>query len=200
MKSESPKAVEWVPLANGNADALFAFEVSHAISDPHHDMSRKVIDKIPTLAVQCLTCGRINPFAGLLTGCPRCSRTDYLYQGTPSKLGIICGYCSAGILNSVTCICGSSNRINGQALRQPRSGGCFIATAAYESPIAPEVVVIRDFRDRILLRSEMCSRFVRFYYALSPPLALLISKSGLLRAVIRVVLLRPILRVVREKV
>jgi len=198
MDSKVPKDVEWVPLADGNADAMFVFDVGHAISDPHHEMSRKFIDKIPTLAVQCLKCGRIHPFAEVLRGCPRCSRTEYRYQGNPSKLGIVCGYCNAEILPFVKCDCGSSSRINGQTLRKPKTSGCFIATAAYGSPIAPEVVVLRSFRDDVLLRSETGSALVEFYYVLSPPVASLISRIGFLRALVRAVLLRPILRVLKR--
>jgi hypothetical protein len=58
MKSKSKEA-KWVPVADGNADAIFVFDVRNAISDPYNELGRKFIAKIPTLAVQCLKCGSI---------------------------------------------------------------------------------------------------------------------------------------------
>jgi len=72
--------------------------------------------------------------------------------------------------------------------------GCFIATAAYGSPLAPEVVLLRRFRDRVLLKSRMGAVFVKLYYVTSPFLAPFISKSAFLRVITRQVLLRPLLR------
>jgi uncharacterized protein (TIGR03437 family) len=48
------------------------------------------------------------------------------------------------------------------------AGGCFIATAAFGSPMAPQVQWLRAFRDRILLHATAGRAFVRWYYGWSP--------------------------------
>jgi len=68
-------------------------------------------------------------------------------------------------------------------------GGCFIATAAYGSPMQPYVKVLHEFRDRFLLVNTAGKGFVRLYNTYSPPIANLIADSESLRAIVRLCLI-----------
>ncbi len=59
----------------------------------------------------------------------------------------------------------------GQTTSAGSGGSCFIAVAAYGTPLKHEIQVLRDFRDRALLSNRAGSAFVDTYYRLSPPLA-----------------------------
>ncbi len=67
-------------------------------------------------------------------------------------------------------------------------GGCFIATAAFGSYMAPDVMVLRNFRDRYLLTNPLGKAFVSFYYSVSPPIADFIAHHESLRSATRVML------------
>lgn len=51
-----------------------------------------------------------------------------------------------------------------------RNSGCYVATAVYGSYDAPEVLVLRHWRDTRLKASTIGRNFIRFYYATSPHL------------------------------
>lgn len=78
----------------------------------------------------------------------------------------------------------------------PSGGGCFIATAAYGSTMAGEVVTLRRFRDDHLMKSEAGRAFVSFYYRHSPPFADYIRERYWLRATVRAALW-PVIAVVK---
>jgi hypothetical protein len=63
--------------------------------------------------------------------------------------------------------------------------GCFIATAAFGTPMARELDVLRRLRDRRLLAGPLGRLAVAAYYALSPPVAAAIATDEHLRAAAR---------------
>jgi len=82
-----------------------------------------------------------------------------------------------------------------QAKQQAGTGGksnCFVATACYGSPEAPEVIVLRRFRDQVLAPSRFGRLTVAAYYRISPPIADWLRRNPRVRDVVRRCLLRPI--------
>jgi hypothetical protein len=63
--------------------------------------------------------------------------------------------------------------------------GCFIATAAYGTPMAEEIQVLRDFRDEYLLANPVGKALVEMYYRVSPPVADFITEHPSLKPIVR---------------
>jgi len=95
-----------------------------------------------------------------------------------------------------TVIEGTTLQFTTESSTPPPSQGCFIATAAYGTPTAVQIDVLREFRDVVLLESTLGSQFVALYYQLSPPVADFISGSSFLRTLVRELLIDPIVWVV----
>ena len=66
---------------------------------------------------------------------------------------------------------------------------CFIATAAYGTPMAEEIQVLREFRDEYLLTNPLGQALVDVYYRVSPPVAEFITEHPGLKPVVRAGLL-----------
>jgi len=66
---------------------------------------------------------------------------------------------------------------------------CFVATAAYDSPLHPHVRILRDFRDKYLMPSKLGRALVNLYYKYSPSAAEFITKHKALKAAVRINLL-----------
>jgi hypothetical protein len=69
--------------------------------------------------------------------------------------------------------------------RSRRVRECFIATAAFESTEAAEVVVLRRFRDEVLTQTPTGAALIRMYELLSPSVAATIRLVPVLRMAVR---------------
>ncbi len=78
-------------------------------------------------------------------------------------------------------------------ITKPKSG-CFVATVCYGNYDAPEVLVLRQFRDNRLMQSYAGKAFIQCYYAVSPAVAKQVDKSPGLKRYIRKYILTPIVK------
>ena len=88
---------------------------------------------------------------------------------------------------------GSSSKSN-----EKSKGGCFIATACYGNYNATEVLVLRNYRDNVLLKTSIGRVAVEIYYLISPPIARLLDKSNSLKAFVRKNILAPIVSKIKR--
>lgn len=69
-----------------------------------------------------------------------------------------------------------------------KKSGCYIATAVYGSYDAPQVCVLRNYRDNTLMKSMVGRLFIKMYYQFSPPIARLLINSRQTNAIVRYIL------------
>ena len=100
--------------------------------------------------------------------------TTYYWQVTAYKGGSAIAVSAIGVFTTVS----ESNPSTG-------GGGCFIATAAYGTPMATEIQALREFRDEYLLTNPVGKALVNFYYEVSPPIAEFITDHPSLKPIVR---------------
>jgi len=70
--------------------------------------------------------------------------------------------------------------------KEVKKSPCFIATAAYGSPLHPYVRILRDFRDKFLMSNKLGREFVELYYKYSPFVANFIAKHKALKVIAQI--------------
>jgi hypothetical protein len=75
------------------------------------------------------------------------------------------------------------------------SNPCFIATAAYGSPLHADIVELREFRDEVLAQSAFGRVIIDTYYTVSPSIANVVATSVVARSVVRAALFPVVLAV-----
>ncbi|MFQ6021843.1 MAG: S8 family serine peptidase [Acidiferrobacterales bacterium] len=77
------------------------------------------------------------------------------------------------------------NALPAASVSSSSSSSCFVATAAYGSPMVKEVRYLRAFRDEYLLPNRIGRAFVTFYYRYGPAAADYIREREFLRSLVR---------------
>ncbi len=70
----------------------------------------------------------------------------------------------------------------------PKNEGCYIATAVYGSYEAPEVIILRHFRDNTLNKTYLGRWFIKTYYCVSPPIAKKLKNATAINKFVRLLL------------
>jgi hypothetical protein len=78
------------------------------------------------------------------------------------------------------------------------SKGCYIATVCYGSANAPEVVSLKNFRDRFLNKYFLGRTFIKIYYLTSPRIASYLKNKPKTNSFIRKFFLNNIVRVIKK--
>lgn len=138
------------------------------------------------LVFQCVRCKKMLDVGE----CSNCGHTEY-EAGTSSsgQIGIFCRKCKKGRVRWTCPECQTDNAVE-TTFGKAWVSRCFVATATFDSPSAPEVIAFRRFRDNFLAHSILGCTFVRVYYSISPWLARLIASSHFLKLSSRRILVR----------
>jgi len=144
-----------------------------------------------TLTIAAGTGGTTNPSPGAYTYDSGTAVTIRAIPDTNYRFANWSGDAS-GIGNPITITINSDKSITANfsviptAEEEEKKGPCFIATAAYGSPLHPCVNILRDFRDIYFMPSKFGRLLVYFYYKYSPSVADLIAKHKTLKVAVRI--------------
>jgi len=105
----------------------------------------------------------------------KCNKCYYIWDTKYNRIPAKCPSCGTIIYGNIT---------KYSVLKEYKSG-CFIATAAYGTPFANEINVLRYWRDNSLLQKSLGRKFVSLYYSFSPPIAFKINERNFLKKIIR---------------
>lgn len=142
-------------------------------------------------------------WTGILNG--GAATTTYSWTGTDGLIGttsvLVKNYTTEGMKQATVAIISGDQSIGATCAAFTSSstptGGCFIATAAYGTEMAPEVQTLRKFRDEDMLTNPIGTALVHGYYFVSPPIADYIRNKENLKSAVRTAL-KPIIFTVKH--
>ena len=81
---------------------------------------------------------------------------------------------------------------------ESKSGYCYVATATYQNINNPNVIILRDFRDRYLSQSLYGRVFIKFYYLIGEYIAFFPNKIPAIRKVSKVIIDKIVYRIINH--
>ncbi len=138
-----------------------------------------------SMIAECPHCGKKSEFGKCLCGC-----NTFMVRG--GSLIPVCVNCGKEYVGGGRCKhCGG---VIPPEFYLPAKKGCFIATAVYESEYSEEVVILRNFRDEILMSNVFGRLFIKLYYSLSPSVAKVIANNSKLKKNVKKYVTNPIVK------
>lgn len=140
--------------------------------------------------------------------CSKCMAKLRPYlEGTPRPTGVKHAQASADPLVAAAAKAAAERKYGGQAetpspedAPKESESACFIATAACGTGLAPQVAVLREFRDTCLRERWPGRLFISVYQSVSPPIARLIARSPALRCMALTLIVTPAAALARRRV
>lgn len=84
---------------------------------------------------------------------------------------------------------------------ESKSGAtCFVASVAYDDPNHPDVMFLRFYRDNYLNKTQFGKLFISTYWKVGPCLALIVSRSIVLKTVSRKLISKLVLRLTNQMI
>ena len=130
---------------------------------------------------KCPHCGNVHPL----------SQQIWLARESRKEGGMFIGFVSSKTPPCPSCGVGVDIQKLTDGEYDVGSSKCFIATAACGSADSPDVLALREFRDRVL-QSRLAGRsLIAFYYRISPRIADWISRRDRIRLWVRRFIVAP---------
>ena len=98
---------------------------------------------------------------------------------------------------NVSAIATNANGTDMQTWTWTVTSPCFIATAAYGTPLHEDIGVLRAFRDEYLMLNPVGQAFVKIYYSTSPPIANVIRDNECVGIAVRAGFVKPVVQITR---
>lgn len=136
--------------------------------------SGTIFRTVMSTATECAACPRVNYFAN----------PNIMYSGVPMGLaGTADDHRSINEVASKISAYKEGLHVDNNTTDEDEliNKDCFIATAAYGTPYAPELFFMRQFRNQVLAKFSLGQKFIEFYQRYSPPIAQVIARSQGLR-------------------
>jgi hypothetical protein len=162
------------------------------VMNMHHVPSGTMTIRYTEYALKCAHCGktkRIEPCSKHPYG----EGMDFIVKKITGQDDVVvfCKICEQKLPLRWKCdSCGADNTLN-NTIAKKKDEGCFIATAVYGSCESHNVIILRQYRDEVLLNSKLGRAFISLYYAVSPPIADFIVSREYLKTIVRFIVVIP---------